>query len=359
MHRFRIATKLQKSRNIGAKASSNKAFQDLVLKRTITFAIIGIGLLCFKGQKALRAQDPQFTQFYANKLYLNPAFAGTYECPRAVMSYRNQWAGINESGGGVFETMSASYDQHVSALSGGLGLLVTNDNAGVALRTTRVSGIYSYRLQVTRQFDIRAGLQATWFQRGLDWNELTFGDMIDPRKGFIYNTQNRQQGGQVSGADFSAGILGNSERYFFGAAVHHMNQPDESLTPTPPRSPLPAKITGHAGARIPLVDSRYSDNEMTLSPNILFQQQGNFRQLNLGAYLKKGPIVGGVWYRTRDAIIALVGFETDMFKFGYSYDVTISPLANASQGAHELSLTINFDCPPNERKFRTISCPSF
>ena len=68
----------------------------------------------------LFAQDPEFTQFYANPLYLNPAFAGTAHCPRLSLNYRNQWPGIS----GSFITTSASYDQHVDALSGGVGLLV-------------------------------------------------------------------------------------------------------------------------------------------------------------------------------------------------------------------------------------------
>ncbi|MFT4523977.1 MAG: hypothetical protein ACI85F_000118, partial [Bacteroidia bacterium] len=50
------------------------------------------------------AQDPQFTQFYANPLYLNPAFAGSKRCPRVVMNYRNQWPAIS----GTFVTYSAS-----------------------------------------------------------------------------------------------------------------------------------------------------------------------------------------------------------------------------------------------------------
>ena len=306
--------------------------------------------------RTAHAQDPQFTQFYSNKLYLNPAFAGTYECPRAILNYRNQWPGLGGSNGTMFRTISASYDQHFDAISGGVGLLVTNDEAANTLSTTRASAIYSYRLQVTRKFDIHAGFQATWFQRSLDWSKLTFGDMIDPRKGFIYNSQNQPQANSVSNVDFSAGILGNSKKYFFGAAVHHMTEPNEGFGNN---SPLPMKITGHAGARIPLSDSRFSSNEMTLSPNILYQQQGNFQQLNMGLYLKKGPIVGGLWYRNRDAFIALVGFETGMFKFGYSYDVTISSLSPDTQGAHELSLTINFDCPPDKKSYRTISCPSF
>ncbi len=41
-----------------------------------------------------QAQDPQFSQFYANPLYLNPAFAGGALAPRVMMNYRNQWPGL-------------------------------------------------------------------------------------------------------------------------------------------------------------------------------------------------------------------------------------------------------------------------
>ena len=30
-----------------------------------------------------KAQDPEFTQYFANPLYLNPAFAGSARCPRS------------------------------------------------------------------------------------------------------------------------------------------------------------------------------------------------------------------------------------------------------------------------------------
>ncbi|HXB12127.1 MAG TPA: type IX secretion system membrane protein PorP/SprF, partial [Bacteroidia bacterium] len=74
----------------------------------------------------LYAQDPQFTQFYANPLYLNPAFAGSARCPRICMNFRDEWPAIP----GTFVTYSASYDQHVDDLAGGIGLLVTQDQAG-------------------------------------------------------------------------------------------------------------------------------------------------------------------------------------------------------------------------------------
>jgi hypothetical protein len=50
----------------------------------------------------------------------------------------------------------------------------------------------------------------------LDWSDLTFGDMIDPQQGFIYNTQEDLVNNPTTKSfpDFSAGILGYSENIF-------------------------------------------------------------------------------------------------------------------------------------------------
>ncbi len=297
------------------------------------------------------AQDPNFTQFYANPLYLNPAFAGTARCPRICLNYRNEWPAIT----GTFVTYSASYDQHIDALHGGLGILVTNDKAGEGtINTTNISGMYSVQQAITRTFSIKAAFQATYAQKRLDWNRLTFGDQIDPKQGFVYNTQQQPGLGSRSNIDISAGVLGYSKKFFVGFAAHHLTQPDESLIQDPAR--LPIKFTGHAGALIPM-DGKGGD--AFISPNILYQQQQDFTQLNLGMYIMKGPIVGGLWYRNQDSFIALIGFQQDLFKVGYSYDVTVSKLSNATAGSHELSFQLQFECKPKKRVFRTISCPSF
>lgn len=321
----------------------------MIGKYLLRISIVAVVSLSFTNN--LFAQDPEFTQFYANPLYLNPAFAGTAHCPRVSLNYRNQWPGIS----GSFITTSASYDQHVDALSGGVGLLVWDDRAGEGtLKTTNVSGMYSYQIPVTRRFSIKAGLQATWAQKRVDWSKLTFGDMIDSRRGFIYNTNELQRDEPASYVDFSAGVLGFSEKYFVGFAAHHLTEPDESVIQG--ISPLPRKYTFHAGAVLPL-DSK--GEVATLSPNILAQLQQNFLQINFGMYYSKGPIIGGLWYRNSDSFIALVGFQTGLLKFGYSYDITVSKLTNTTAGSHEFSVGLQFDCKPKKRKFRTISCPSF
>lgn len=307
-------------------------------------------LLCITLAQDVSGQDPEFTQFYANPLYLNPAFAGTARCARFNLNYRNQWPGIS----GTYVTYSASCDKYVDAISGGLGLLVTNDKAGKGtLTTSNVSMMYSYARNLTREFSILFGIQAGVFQKGIDWSKLTFGDMIDERRGFVYNTKDVQLLTNKTNVDFAAGILGYSKRYFFGFAAHHLTQPDEGLLGV---SRLPMKLTGHAGATFSIGGK---ESHTSISPNILYQKQQDFQQINLGMYINKKNIVAGVWYRNQDALIIVLGFQQHFFRIGYSYDVTISKLTSATAGAHELSFALQMACKPKRNVYRLIECPSF
>jgi type IX secretion system PorP/SprF family membrane protein len=297
---------------------------------------------------AANAQDAIFTQFYSNPLYLNPAFAGTNYCPRICMNYRNQWPNLS----GTYVTYSASFDRFVPVLAGGVGLLVvTDDQARGTLKTTMASFMYSYRIEVNREVFINAALQATYFQKKLDRGRLNFGDMIDARRGFVWNTNEIIPNQTKSNADFSAGFLLNAPKYFFGFAAHHITQPDEGLLGV---SRLPAKFTIHGGAKFELGER----SGEYLQPNILFQQQGKFTQLNLGLYYNKDPFIAGLWYRTGDAVIALIGLQNNYFKFGYSYDVTISKLSGNTAGSHEISLQMRWGCKKPKKRYRLDSCPS-
>lgn len=307
-------------------------------------------LLSLMTLRSAIAQDAEFTQFYANPLYLNPALAGSNICPRVCINYRNQWPAIS----GTYVTTSASIDRFVYGIKSGIGILVMNDQAGGGtLRTTNFSAIYSKQIRITREFAINAGFQGTYGEKSIDWSKLTFGDQIHERRGFVYNTNELQERSKKSFADFSAGLVGFSKRFFIGAAVHHLTQPDEGLIGN---SKLPVKFTGHAGAVLP-VGGR--DSEATISPNVLYQQQQDFRQLNLGVYFTKGALVAGLWYRNQDSFIVLLGVQKGIFKAGYSYDVTVSKLTNATAGSHELSIGFNFFCKKPRPKYRPGVCPSF
>jgi type IX secretion system PorP/SprF family membrane protein len=316
------------------------------------FAVLLFLFICLEAQ----AQDPSFTQFYANPIYLNPALAGSTGCPRIVSNYRNQWPQLT----GNYITSAVAYDSYVKSVSGGLGVIAMHDMQGqTTIQTSMIGGVYSYNLKVNRKFSIMIGARAAYFQKFLDWDKLTFGDMIDPRRGFIYQTGDVPRGnGRRGFFDVSAGAVGFGKNYYFGIAAHHLNRPDESMILGTSR--LPMRITGHAGAEIKLGRRGRYTNTTSILPNIIYQYQNGFQELNIGTYIKYGDFTVGAWYRNRDAFILLFGASFDKFKIGYSYDLTVSKLGNGiSGGSHEVSLGMNLKCRKKAKNFRKISCPSF
>lgn len=313
-----------------------------------------IAIIAFSSTYGL-AQDPTFTQFYANPIYLNPAFAGSHGCARFAANYRNEWPNLS----GNYVTYAAAYDQYFKNISGGIGVLATHDVQGQGtIQTSMIGLIYSYHLRVNRKFSMLFGARAAYYQKFLDWDKLTFGDMIDPRRGFIYQTGDERRGGSRGLFDASAGLVGYSKSFFFGVAAHHLNMPDESMIKGVSR--LPMRFTGHMGAEIKLGQQSQYVNTTSIMPNIIYQYQNGFQELNIGTYVKYGIFTAGAWFRNRDAFILALGINTGTFKVGYSYDVTVSQLNNGtSGGSHEVSLGINLNCKSKPTTFRTISCPSF
>ncbi len=76
-------------------------------------------------------------------------------------------------------------------------------------------------------------------------------------------------------------------------------------------------------------------------------------------YVQRNWLIGGLWYRFGDAIIATLGVQFKGFKLGYSYDITISKLSNAAGGAHEISLGYRFHSKPKNAGFMPINIPAF
>ncbi|MBR6920455.1 MAG: type IX secretion system membrane protein PorP/SprF [Bacteroidales bacterium] len=330
--------------------------------------IIGFTVCC--GMRSVYSQDVHFSQFYANPLYLNPAFAGSRICPRIITNFREQWPSVT----GDFMSYSASFDQHFKEISGGIGVLFLGDQAAVGtVRTNAFSMIYSYALPLTQKVAMRMALQATFQQKTLDWTKLTFGDMIDPKFGFVYETREDVKYLSKGLLDFSLGMIIYSDKVYGGVAVNHFTQPKEGflMDGYNSMSNLPMKITAHGGAVFNIKQtskSHTSFGDMSISPNLIFQYQAKmsngaaYTTLNVGTYYNVYPLTVGLWYRmgfeNPDAVIALFGFEYDRVKLGYSYDITISKFTETG-GAHEVSLQIQLPCPEKTRRIHPIKCPKF
>ena len=120
-------------------------------------------------------QDPTFSQFYANKLYLSPSFAGATEQYRFAMNYRNQWPAVP----GVFHTYSISFEKAMPNFNSGIGVLATYDVAGSGnLSTTNIGLLYSYDFNINKTWHIRPGVNFKFYYLGLDISKLIFNSQI-------------------------------------------------------------------------------------------------------------------------------------------------------------------------------------
>jgi len=310
------------------------------------------------------AQDPQFSQFYANPLYVNPAFAGSSGNYRFSFCARDQYTALNKN----YKTGSASFDANIQELKGGIGAIVTSDIAGDGnLATNTYGAIYSYQLNVNRSLTIRAGIQASYVQKIIDFSRLKFGDQIDDRYGFIKQTNESLPIQRTSFANFAAGFLAFTNTFYGGFAIHNITEPNQSFNAQ--NSPdyqykLPRRYTAHAGMNIFLTYQRNDEERMILSPNIIYMQQRNFNQLNIGFYLKKQALTTGIWLRqtsqNTDALIILLGLKLPKFRVGYSYDITVSGAQTATQGSHELTLAFEIGHKKHEKRiFKPLVCPVF
>jgi len=330
-------------------------------------------------------QDPQFSQYYANQVLLNPAFTGAADGPRVVMNYRRQWVAIP----GSFRTMAFAYDQNVffGKTEHGLGVTVLTDRAGEGnLTKLDLMANYSYKLMITRPgaklfHAVRFGLAGGIQQSSIDFFRLRFPDQIDPRDGQIYQTQERGFNQSYMIPDFQTGLLYYNNYAYFSITANHLTEPTQRFftgalgNNADPK--LPRKITVTGGVNIPF-GPKSNPDMYNITPVFIYKTQGNFDQIDLGAYFTFEPIVLGMYYRGSsqtydvggeasksdwgsDALIGLVGFRKGIFSFAYSYDYTISTLQNrVSGGSHELALIMEFERNRKTKfKHRKMPCPRF
>lgn len=351
----------------------------LTIKESVVLVSICVCML--SGNGTASAQDPQFSQFYAAPLYLNPALAGSTNQARVGINYRNQWPAIDAN----FTTMSFFADYFIEDKNSGVGLLVTRDREGLAgLRSTSIALQYSYELQLAEYLGFRPGVQVAMYNRDVNFDRLTFGDQFDPSTGeFIDQPSAESFSTNFSKTffDISFGGVFFTKAAWLGIAANHLNRPNQSIIDE--RSVLPTKLSFHGGFKFYMKpgvigSGVYARNaERSIAPAVQYRHQGNFDQMDLGLYFTFEPLVLGTWYRgvpfksidgfvNNESIVLLLGFTQlgakDAINIGYSFDYTISKLGPGSGGAHEFSLVYTWPMrnprkPPKDKLI--IPCPDF
>lgn len=320
-------------------------------------------ILLFSVNSKIKAQDIHFTQFFANKLYLAPSFAGSTLQNRIYSNYRIQWPGLPKS----YTTYCASVDHYFSNFNSGIGVLAIRDIAGTGRYGTTLVGLqYSYDFQVNDFWHLRPGVQFGYIQRAIDFSKLVQSSQITTDG--IINIENGTvtypDKDNVGAFDVATSLIVYSKNIWGGVSVDHLMQPNLSIMAE--ENAVPLKVSAFGGVTLIRKGRLLKPIDETLSVAFIFKNQDQYRQLDMGIYWNKSPLIFGLWYRgippfnsdRGDMFAFLVGVKTQRLSIGYSYDFTISNIIDKTAGAHEISMSIEFT-KYKKRKMHAVPCPEF
>ena len=350
----------------------NYTYHNHWAKKKLIFFMSFFILVWISVPKISAAQDLHFSQFFNSPISTNPANTGFIPDAdyRIGAHARNQFSNIMAL---PYKTISVFGDAQLfrdKFENGwmGAGFLLLSDEAGAGnLKSTKLYGSLAYHQMLGNSSLLSAGFNLGWANKSIKTNNLKFPDQFNgnffdvtlPTSVTFANTQ-------INYFDLQAGI---NYAYFpkedvyinAGYSIHHVNKPKESFFPNPTNSnTIPFRHIGFAHAMLKL------NKSIILQPSLFYTNQAAASQVVLGLSTRINLISGGetqfitgVYYRNKEAIIPLLGFEIKSIQFNFSYDATVSNLKsyNKSFGAGEISL-IKKGFYPNT-PYRQTLCPSF
>lgn len=314
----------------------------------------------------IHAQDIHFSQFNASPLNLNPSLTGGFDGDlRVVGNYKRQWMTFTNA----YRTFSLSADAKPEQLrfgknSIGIGLLFNTDVAGDASFGTnqvKLCASYNIMLKEDSSLNFSVGLNGGYNQHNINYNALSFGSQFngnqyDPTMSSGENFASDN----FNYFDVSAGIavsyiINPKLSANAGYTLNHINKPQRSFQDISSVE-LDRRFSFHGG-----VDWKFT-RDLTLYPSIVYQQQGNLHELNLGALLRMNidnvafhAIYFGGWMRSKDAGIIEFRFDYKSFNCGISYDINYSKLNVISKGRGGLELSLIYIY----KKYREVRLPYY
>jgi len=289
---------------------------------------------------------------------------------RLGINYRNQWSSIMTL---PYKTMSAFGDVQLmkDRLENGwigLGGVILHDVAGSGnLTSTKIYGSVAYHQMMGYSSLLSLGFNVGYANKQINVTNLKFPDQFDGRffdsklpTSVVLDRNN------IGYLDMQVGMnyayFPTDKIYINGGfSAHHVNKPHESFfTSSDASDKVPVRYIGFLNGSFKLND------QVIINPNVYYTQQAKASELVGGLnvhYNLSGDgtyqLIGGAYYRHKEAVIPMIGLGYNDYTFSFSYDATISSLKNydKTRGAFEFSLIKQGVLNPSSR--RITPCPTF
>ena len=278
------------------------------------------------------------SQYLFNEMLVNPAATGTKEYIPIQFNFRKQWT--NFPGSPTTQALSA----HSSITKNmGFGGTLFNDVAGPSRRTgANINTSYQLQLDQNRNNVLGFGLGVSLTQHMIDVNKLTTYLPNDPAVERGFNNQ------IVPDANFGL-FYRYKNKGFAGLSAHNLVELKRDLYDFESNfvNPLVRTYYFLGGYNFDL------KRKWVLKTSTLVQMiETGTMQFDLTTIASFNDILWfGTSYRHTDAAVFMAGGQAGPFKFGYSYDYTLSDIGGYSSGSHEIfvELQVNRKSPSSSR----------
>lgn len=317
-------------------------------RRNISIQIIFLLLVTLSGS----SQDIHLSQYDANPLYLNPALTGVSlnnnQLLKANLGYRNQKLNVP---GYLNSTVLFGLDIPLSRKFA-IGQQMFNNNINSIYSTTNVMFSAAYNISnknphVSTLHNLIVGLQFGFIQKNFNLGNFSFDAQYNSlsTQGFDTNLPSGENLGKANRIDFDANMgmfykySGDTVRVnpYFGFAVHHLTQPDQSVSNV--FSATPMRFTVHGGCAFKL------NKRLIIEPRALYLNQAKAEEVNVGimGYDKLNDssnyetMLGFAW-RVWNSYIVHLGMRYKSVQFRVSYDINSSLLKTFGNNGVEFSI---------------------
>jgi type IX secretion system PorP/SprF family membrane protein len=291
------------------------------LKLFLVSAIL-VTTQCAHGQ-----QTPYLNHYYHNSYILNPATAGDDDQVRAMLIYRQQWAGV----AGAPQTHLFSINGATRNKKVGLGLNMTNDVTNIINRFSSVFST-SYKVAIGESHDLSFGMSAGLLRYRLDFDKVR-ADLTDP--GLFLNAQS------ASRIDGNAGVSYRFKKLKIGALSEQLFNRTFSFSSDTDGRHVRLSLVRHYALSIEYKISLNSN--FSLQPLLLMRSaQGLSTHVDVNATFYFQNIAWlNVQYRKKiSASFSIGGAITESLSLGYCYELPGNGIGSVSSGSHEVMLEL-------------------
>jgi type IX secretion system PorP/SprF family membrane protein len=338
-------------------------------------SILLLSVMCISSR--VFSQDLHFSQWFNSPLTTNPANTGFIPDAdyRIGANYRSQYVNVLSV---PYKTFSIYGDAQIMRdrfENGWLGVggVLLRDVAGSGnLTSTKLYGSLAYHQMLGLSSLLTAGFNVGWANKSINTANLKFPDQFNKSTGFfdagipsnvVLNSTSTSYFDMQIGVNYA--YFPTDKIYINGGlSVHHVNRPRETffLNTDGFDDRLAPRYIGFANASIKLNDN------VIVNPMAYYSSQASASELALGGSLNYNlsgdgvtQLIGGMYYRSGDAMIPMLGFQWNGFRMTFSYDITTSGLKNYnnSRGATEFSLIKQGFYNEGNSAMRQALCPQF